>query len=578
MTLDTRRKEGEQTTHWVDILHGPTTAWIILGVSLLVTLIAWKVSDNYAEQRAKERFDFQIDEAKNAIQKRFLNYEQVLRGGLGFIKSAKHVTREQWHTYIKNLNIDTLFPGTLGIGYSIWLPADQLHEHISSIRKEGFPDFTVRPVGQRNFYSSIIYLEPFNERNQRAFGFDIYSEPVRREAMTRAKDSGKTALSGKVTLVQETNSGIQAGFLIYVPHYAKEVNTIEEHREALVGYVYSALRIGDLMQGILGVGLPELDFTIYDGKQTSKENFLYNTKSQSEFSATSAKARFKKIRALDIGDHIWTIEYRSNQVFDEITSTSQPSMVAIGGVIIDLLLFYIILSLSRLRRRAQQLADHRMKILSERELQFKAITDNANDGILSMNELGHISYLNESAQRLFGYSSEMILGRPISMLFAVAQKNVIDAAFEQLAKPVATAANNPVMELEGINKKSESFSLEFSLARWQVGESFHYTAIVRDITERKKVERIKNEFISTVSHELRTPLTAISGSLKLIQSGVVGHLSEQALSLTNNASRNANRLTILVRFVRHGKNGIRHLALSHASMRAHRACEPVHRI
>jgi len=542
----TNHKHDAQARHWVDILHGPATAWIILAISLLITLIAWKISDNYAEQRAKERFEFQIEEAQNAILKRFINYEQVLRGGLGLFKSSSHVNREEWKSYVSILDIDTFFPGTLGVGYSVWLPAEQLNNHISTIRQLGFTDFEVRPKGQREYYSSIIYLEPFNERNQRAFGFDMFSEPVRREAMTRARDSGKTSLSGKVTLVQETNAGVQAGFLIYMPHYNADIQGIEERREALVGFVYSALRVGDLMQGILGVGLPELDFTIYDGQQTTAESFLYDTETQSEYVSVAREPRFQVKQLLDIGGHVWSIDYRSNKVFDAVTATSQPSMVAIGGVIIDLLLFYIILSLGRLRKRAQALADKRMQELSERELQFKAITDNANDGIISVNEHGNMTYLNQSAQKIFGYNLGMIIGRPISMLFSVAQKSVVEEVFNRLQETPDPSINNSLLELDGINSQSESFSLEFSLARWQTGDRSNYTAIVRDITERKKIERIKNEFISTVSHELRTPLTAISGSLSLIEHGVGGKMNEQSQALVKNASRNASRLTTLV--------------------------------
>ncbi|MEV3831764.1 CHASE domain-containing protein, partial [Aeromonas allosaccharophila] len=78
-------------------------------------------------------------------------------------------------------------------------PAD-LQTHIDQVRAEGFPSYTVQPAGQRDLYSSIVYLEPFSGRNLRAFGFDMYSEPVRREAMQRSVDTGAIALSGRVRL------------------------------------------------------------------------------------------------------------------------------------------------------------------------------------------------------------------------------------------------------------------------------------------------------------------------------------------------------------------------------------------
>ena len=70
--------------------------------------------------------------------------------------------------------------------------------------------------------------------------------------------------------------------------------------------------------------------------------------------------------------------------------------------------------------------------------------------------------------------------------------------------------------------------------------------IVRDITERREIERLKREFVSTVSHELRTPLTSIRGSLGLLSSGALGTLAEEARDLVNVAERNVIRLITLI--------------------------------
>ena len=82
------------------------------------------------------------------------------------------------------------------------------------MRAAGFPDYRIYPEGVRDLYSSIVYLEPFSGRNLRAFGYDMYSEPVRRAAMERARDTGEAAISAMVTLVQETDINVQPGFLV----------------------------------------------------------------------------------------------------------------------------------------------------------------------------------------------------------------------------------------------------------------------------------------------------------------------------------------------------------------------------
>ena len=91
--------------------------------------------------------------------------------------------------------------------------AEDKAAHIESIRNDGFPEYTINPPGERDEYSAIIYLEPFDWRNKRAFGYDMWSNEMRHNAMARARDTGQAATSGIITLVQETKQDVQRGFL-----------------------------------------------------------------------------------------------------------------------------------------------------------------------------------------------------------------------------------------------------------------------------------------------------------------------------------------------------------------------------
>lgn len=112
--------------------------------------------------------------------------------------------------------------------------------------------------------------------NQRAFGFDMFSEPVRRAAMERSRDTGRAALSGKVILVQEGEDGKQPGFLMYMPVYelGKPTDTVEERRAAILGWVYAPFRAHDFMAGLGGERSKDLKVKIYDGYEPSQHVFL----------------------------------------------------------------------------------------------------------------------------------------------------------------------------------------------------------------------------------------------------------------------------------------------------------------
>jgi len=549
MRQSTFHKDHWRTPQLVDVLHNRYTAWVVLFVSLVITLVAWKISSDYAEQRLVERFKFQVEEAQFAIEKRMTDYQQVLRGGLALFKSAKQVDREMWRTYVQTLELNDSYPGIQGVGYALWLQPGQKALIEQQVREEGFSDFTIRPAGTREQYTTILYLEPFDIRNRRAFGYDMFSEATRREAMLRAMDSGEAAMSGTVKLVQEMETDIQPGFLIYLPLYDKKVTTLAERRAHLQGFVYSPFRVRDLMQGILGRGSPEVAFEIYDGGSFDPETLLYDSlESPNTSHQDHPHGRFDEKRQLMIAGHTWSVHFTSTPKLETNVDASQPMFLAIGGVCIDLLLFYIIISLSQLRHRADKLAKERMDELQEQELHFKTIADTANEGIITSDENGVISYCNRAAAEIFSASGQALLGTRVENLFARNQYDQIVERAQRYVQGEAAAApmQSHHREIQGFRVDGQVVPLELSVACWRSGGRQFTTSIMRDITERKRMDRMKNEFVSTVSHELRTPLTAIHGSLALIAEGVVGHINGKAGVLVENALRNSERLTRLI--------------------------------
>lgn len=94
------------------------------------------------------------------------------------------------------------------------LKPDEITAVEQKMRHDGFSSFTLKPAGKREQYSTIPYLEPMDERNIQAIGYDMFSESTRRSAMEKARDSAHATISGKVTLVQEIDSDVQAGMLM----------------------------------------------------------------------------------------------------------------------------------------------------------------------------------------------------------------------------------------------------------------------------------------------------------------------------------------------------------------------------
>ncbi len=285
-----------------------------------------------------------------------LAYEQVLRSGVGFIYSADTVTSIEWKKYVQTLELEKLYPGIQGLGYTARLTPNKVGQLEKNIRSTTYPDFRVWPDESRDEYFAIVYLEPSNQRNLRALGFDMYTEEKRRKAMLRARETGQPALSEMVTLVQETSEDLQKGCLLYLPVYNREVSlsTQEQRSAALRGFVYSPFRINDLMKGILGFIQEEIEFEIYDGNKIDTSNLFYTSH---EYNPGKDKARHSVSRAIQVAGHDWTIIFTSRKPFISNFETNQPNIIAIAGILVNLFIFIILLKINSLSKKNRILAE-----------------------------------------------------------------------------------------------------------------------------------------------------------------------------------------------------------------------------
>jgi signal transduction histidine kinase len=347
----------------------PPVPWhvtFVLAGSLAITVLASQLERGASEQAARARFGSRSAEIIRAIHGRMAAYEEVLRGGLGLFVATGDVTRAAWRSYVDALRIEQNFPGIQGLGYSLWLRPGDKDAYIARIRAEGFPEFAIHPDSGSAEATSITYLEPFDQRNRQAFGYDMWSEPVRRAAMQAARDRGRATISGRVTPVQETDRNVQAGFLMYLPYYGRQAapETVAERRAALVGFVYSPLRMGDLMAGIAG-DLGDVRLEIHDGDAIGPGSLMYDSAAGDAMGSPAPPARFETAAALDIDGHVWTARFTSLPVFEAMVADQRPAMILIAGALISILLAGAVLSIGHGHARAAALARERDRRASE---------------------------------------------------------------------------------------------------------------------------------------------------------------------------------------------------------------------
>lgn len=198
-------------------------------------------------------------------------------------------------------------------------------------------------------------------------------------------------------------------------------------------------------------------------------------------------------------------------------------------------------SMTDITQRKQAEADVR-----DSESRMHAIVDSVTDAIVVIDHIGCISSFNPAAERIFGYPAQEIMGRNVSILMPEPYRGEHAGYLRRYLETGEARVMGKARELTGQRKDGSTFPMELAVARIAVKEEIMFTGIVRDITERQKVDRMKNEFVSTVSHELRTPLTSIRGSLGLISGGALGALPEKMRQMVDIAQGNSDRLIRLI--------------------------------
>lgn len=534
------RHPDSQNPPWIELrrrgfLHPEALPWIVLVLILLLTFSAWYLAREAATHRVNDRFLYRAEKERDHILQRMAAHEQVLRGIGAFIESSEEVSRGEWHRYINQLELDKSLPGMQGLGFTLMISPAEKAAHEQKVRAEGLERYEIYPPGIRGQYSSIIYLEPHTERNQRALGFDMYTEPLRRDAMERARDSGLAALSGKLLLSQiQTDVDQPRGFLIYLPVYRSDQprETVEQRRAALSGFVFSAFRAGDLLRTIVegedeGIGLALFDVAV------APENLLYDSL------ADKAQPGGRHVVELpvDLGGRRWIARFQSSPEFDSAATSHLPETIVGVGLLLGLMIFGLLYNNARHRNRIEAIALR----LAESEQSLRGILDNTPDAVFIAGPDGRYEYVNQKASELVGYTAEELLAMDIGGLAPVGPDDTHLRIFEQIVEH-----GRCCIEIELRCKDDSIVPAEMSAVQLPNGSVL---GLCRDITQRKQAEaeleqnrlhleelvaartadlsiakeaaeaanRAKSSFLANMSHELRTPMNAIIGFAGILQ-------------------------------------------------------------
>jgi len=167
-------------------------------------------------------------------------------------------------------------------------------------------------------------------------------------------------------------------------------------------------------------------------------------------------------------------------------------------------------------------------------------------GLIVVGENGAIKLVNNEIERLFGYARDELLGRPVEILLPDGVRGKHALKREDFARHPQTRHFGEARDFSGRRKDGSEFPIEIGLTPIHVGDELMVVGAVVDVSGRKRLEKLQDEFVATVSHELRTPMTSIAASLGLLLASGAGDLPQPAAHLLQIAYGNCQRLVRMV--------------------------------
>lgn len=470
-------------------------------------LSGWMFSTLQRQREAEDRANFAqlAANAESEIQRRMDSYVELLRAGAGVVATDEKLERPEWRGFVETADIARRHPGLRRLGVVLAVPDDEVAAFERQRRAEGLVGFSVHPLPGRAPVGGEHFVATFAapEGDATMLGLDFATEPRRRGAAERARDTGRPQMTDSLALVQDELQ--RAGFLIFSPAYRMGMprDSVEQRRAALVGWVYAPFLMEEFLQEALGRRAEKLQLHIFDGGEPVVGRLL-----QPAGAREVRLPPYERVSRLELAGRTFTFGWRRGAGF--VPASPSPMWWTAGSLtVMSVLLFALVASFQRTGRRAQRIAEERTAALVATQGQLetanrlqRAVLDGTEFSIVATGLDGVIEVFNRGAEQMLGYAREELIGQATPVVFHVPRE--VEARAEELSRRfgrtiepgfgvfVASVQQGGPDEREWTYVRKDGTRLPVLLtisARHDAaGQITGFLGIARDLTSRKKAE------------------------------------------------------------------------------------------
>jgi PAS domain S-box-containing protein len=539
------RSAAPVSARWLALL-----AIAVLATGLAITLSATAAIRSAEHQRMETELTRLTDRIRTEVDRRLNKPLDALKGARGVYAASRSVERGEFRAYVRSRDLAEEFPGVRGLGFIQRVQRAELAAFVERQRADEAPGFEVRSVGEAADLYVIVFIEPLLY-NRPAWGYDVGSEPVRREAAERAVTSGQPALSGRIVLVQDGRKG--PGFLLLVPVYRNGSlpQSPDERLAALTGLVYAPIVVADLMHGVADAADRLIDVELYDGPAPVLAERIFDAEVGDTDALVGDDSEAAKIEPITFAGRTLTLKTTATAAFDGLHAERTSTILAIAGSVLSLLLATTVWLLGRGRAQAMVLAEEMTADLAEATASAEAA--------LRENEVLHRTIQQHAIVSITDRAGVIIAVNPaFCVLSGYAEADLVGATHARINSGVhppefwremwKTISSGRPWRGEVCNRAKDGslYWVDSIIAPFtgEDGRIEKYISIRTDITARKTAEagllqanrdlaqqtalanelanraelasQAKSSFLANMSHEIRTPMNGVLGMTELM--------------------------------------------------------------